>query len=168
MPDRSKVRFQTKADTGLTLCAVVEVRFWDAFAHQMGLCKWASDGVTPKEDPHLWKKCKLESAQWKGPDTVSTACQRRGNRSNEITWAWHQGQLKERAGFLVSRSMTLIFRSTVGGRRHFPTAKTQASWSAKDISNQAHTLRNHFVLLKLSYWAAEAIVVEGKIMLDLY
>ena len=39
--------------------------------------------------------------------------------------------------------------------------------SAKDIRDQARTLRNHFVLLKLlSYLATEAIILEGKIMLD--
>ena len=34
-------------------------------------------------------------------------CQGRGNRSNEIPRTWHQGQLKERAGLVVSRSLTL-------------------------------------------------------------
>ena len=38
----------------------------------------------------------------------------RGNRSNEIPWTWHQGQMKTRAGFLFSRSLTLTV-----GRRHF-------------------------------------------------
>ena len=42
------------------------------------------------------------------------------NRSNEISWTWHQGQLHEQAGFLVSTSLTLSSAhvSTVGGIRH--------------------------------------------------
>ena len=32
-----------------------------------------------------------------------------GNRSYEILWTWHQGQLQEQAGFLVSSSLTLSF-----------------------------------------------------------
>ena len=43
-----------------------------------------------------------------------------GNRSNEIPWNWHQGQLQGQAGFLVSRNLTLSSAhvSTVSGIRH--------------------------------------------------
>ena len=46
-------------------------------------------------------------AQWKGPDTGPTVCQGRGSRSNEKPRSWQLGQMKEQAGFLVSRSLTL-------------------------------------------------------------
>ena len=49
----------------------------------------------------------------------------RESRSNETPWIWHQGQMKERAGFIVSRSLTLSISLSsvhvvlrVGGRRH--------------------------------------------------
>ena len=37
-----------------------------------------------------------------------------------IPWTWHQGQLKERAGFLVSTSLTLFSAHvhSVGENRH--------------------------------------------------
>ena len=42
------------------------------------------------------------------------------NRSYEIPWTWHKRQPKERARFLVSRSLTLSSTHvhTVGGSRH--------------------------------------------------
>ena len=61
--------------------ADVEVRFRDASAPTC-LCKRTMDGVTPEED--LFKKAKLESSTWEGPDIRQTVCQGRGNRSNEI------------------------------------------------------------------------------------
>ena len=105
---------------GLRRAQKVEVRFRDASVHQTCLCKRTSDGVTPEEDPTSLKKAKLESATREGPDIGPTVCQGRGNRSNEIPWTWHQGQLQEQAGFLVSRSLTLSSAhvSTVGGIRH--------------------------------------------------
>ena len=49
-----------------------------------------------------------------------TVCQSRRNRSNKIPWTWHQGQLLEQAGCLISRSLTLSSAhvSTVGGICH--------------------------------------------------
>ena len=38
---------------------------------------------------------------------MSHICQGRGNRSNEILCTWELGQRNERAGFLVSRSLTV-------------------------------------------------------------
>ena len=54
-----------------------------------------------------------------GPATGPTVCQCRESSSNEIPWTWHQGQLKEWAGFLVSRSPTLFsaYVHIVGGSR---------------------------------------------------
>ena len=55
MPDRSKVRFQFKRDTGgLRRARTDEVHFWDSSAHQTCLCKRTRDGVTAEED--LFKK----------------------------------------------------------------------------------------------------------------
>ena len=66
--------------------------------------KRTNDGVTPEEDPTFLKKAKLESARREEHDIGPTVFQGRGNRSKEISWTWHLGQLKERAGFLVSLS----------------------------------------------------------------
>ena len=63
MPDRSKVRFQTKHGD-LRRAPMVEVRFRDASAW---LCKWTRDSGTPEEDPTSLQKAKLESAHWEGP-----------------------------------------------------------------------------------------------------
>ena len=52
-----------------------------------------------------------------GADIGPTVCQGRGNRSNEILWTWHQGQLQEQAGFLLSTSLTLS-SAHVSGIRH--------------------------------------------------
>ena len=79
----------------------------DASALQTWLCKRTSDDVTLKEDPTSLKKARLESTYQEELDIGQTVCQGRGNRSNEIPWTWHQEQLKERAAFSVSRSMTL-------------------------------------------------------------
>ena len=84
---------------GLRHAWTVEVRCRDASAHQTCLCKRTSDGITPEEDSTSSKKAKLESQSW--PDIGPTLCQGHGNRSNDIPWAWHQGQLKERAGFVI-------------------------------------------------------------------
>ena len=46
------------------------------------------------------------SAQTKGPDTGSNVSRSRGNSSNVKPGPWQTGQFKERAGFLVSRSLT--------------------------------------------------------------
>ena len=63
MPDRPKVRLQTKRDMGgLRRAWVVEVSFRDASAHQTWLCKRTSDGVIPEEDPTSIKRVNLESA----------------------------------------------------------------------------------------------------------
>ena len=44
-----------------------------------------------------------------GPHVTSlTVCQGRRNRSNEIPWSQHQRQWKERAVFLVNRSLALF------------------------------------------------------------
>ena len=87
----------------------VQVHFRDVYVqHQAWLCKRTSDGVTPKKDPASLKKAKLESAQWEGPDTGPTVCRGCGNYLNEIPCTWDQGQQRERAGFLVSRSLTLL------------------------------------------------------------
>ena len=93
MPDRPKVRFKTKRAGGLRRAGVVVIRFRYAYAHQTCLCKQTRDGVTPEEDPTSLKKAKLESATREGHDIGPTVCEGRGNRSNEIAWTWHQGQL---------------------------------------------------------------------------
>ena len=67
--------------------------------------------------PHLFKKAKLESATREVPNIGSNVCQGHGNRSNEIPWTWHQGQLKAQAEFLVSRNLTLS-PTYVGGICH--------------------------------------------------
>ena len=91
MPDRPKVRFQTKRDTG-----VYAVRGWSRYASGTRLLirsacasepAWQRrDSVTPEQDPTSLKKAKV----------------------TKIPWTWHHGQLKDRAGFLVSRSLTLF------------------------------------------------------------
>ena len=77
MPDRSRVRFQTKQDTG------------DALRHvSSDVPVRASQGqCTPQEDPISLKKIKLEPATREGPDIGQTLCQGRENRSNETTTA---------------------------------------------------------------------------------
>ena len=109
MPDRSYVRFWTERETeGLHRARMIEVRFRDgASAHQTCLCKRTRYGETPEEESTSLKKTKLECATRDGPDTGPTVCRCRENRSNEVPWIWHQGQLTERPGFLVSRSLTL-------------------------------------------------------------
>ena len=88
------MRFQPKKDTGVYTVRGIRAR------RPGRVC---SSDVTEQQNqrrsnsgigPHFLKKAALE-------------CQGRGNRTNEIPWTWHQGQLKERAGFLVSRSLTL-------------------------------------------------------------
>ena len=106
---------------GLRRARTVEVRFQDASAHQTCLCKRTSDIVTSEEEPISIKTDKLESATWDQHDIGPTVCQGPGNSSNEIPWTWYQGQLKERAGFLVSRSQTLASTHelhAVGGSRY--------------------------------------------------
>ena len=67
MPDRLKVKFQTKRNT-----RVYAVRDSSRFASetpsvlQTCLCKRTSEGVTPEEDPTSLKKAKLESATCEG------------------------------------------------------------------------------------------------------
>ena len=96
MPDRSNVTRQTKRDTEICAtrgsCGSLPGR--DCLSQQC-LYKRTSDGVTPEEDPASLKKAKLESTTWEGPDIGPTVWQDRGNRSNEILWTWHQGQLQE-------------------------------------------------------------------------
>ena len=79
MPDRLKVRDQTKRDIGIYAARVVEVGFQDKSAYQR-----TSNGVTPEEEPTSYKKNRLRSAQSERPDTGPTVCQGRGIRSNEI------------------------------------------------------------------------------------
>ena len=85
MPDMSKVRFQTKRDTGYT------PRAEGGGSLQGRVCpsdeKRTRDGVTPEEDPAALKKAKLESATWEGPNIGPTACQGRGNCSRAIPGA---------------------------------------------------------------------------------
>ena len=64
----------------------------------------------------------FKSATWKGPDIGPTVCQGSENHSNKIPWTWHQRKLKERAGFLVSRSLTLSSR----------TRLTHREWDSKN------------------------------------
>ena len=104
MPIRSKVKFQTKRNTGI--CAVrVEVRFQVASVHQIWLCKRTRDGVTPKEN-HLSKRLSWSQQTRRGPLPGPPSTRATGTVQT-IPWTWHQGLLKERAGFLVSRSLTL-------------------------------------------------------------
>ena len=98
MPGRSKVRRQTKRPAVYPCARTVEVRFRDASAHQTCLCKRISD-VSPEENPTSLKNAKLKSATGEGPDIGPTVYQGCWNRSNEIPRNWHQGQLKEQAGF---------------------------------------------------------------------
>ena len=92
---------------GLRRARTVEICFRDASAHQTCQCKQTREGVTPEENLTSLKKAKLESATREEPDTGPDVCQGRGSCSNEIPWTWHQGQLKEWVGFLVSSSLTL-------------------------------------------------------------
>ena len=112
MPDSPRMKLcceipDQEGHGGLRSVRTVEFRFRNASAHQTCLCKQTRDGVTPEEDPDSLKRAKLESTHKEGPDTGPIVCQDRGNRSNEIPWTWHQGHLKEQAGFLVTRSLTL-------------------------------------------------------------
>ena len=121
MPDRSKVRCQSKWDTEVyaargewrfasgTRQLIRRVCTSDVSVHQTCLCNGTSDSVTPEEDLSLLslKKAKLEPATREGADIGPTVCQGRGNCSNEKPWTWHQRQLQEWAEFLVDRSLTL-------------------------------------------------------------
>ena len=68
MPDRPKVTFQTKRDTG-----VYAVHGWSRFASRTRLLisracasepETVRDGVSPEEDPTSLKMAKLESVTW--------------------------------------------------------------------------------------------------------
>ena len=94
MSVRSKVRFQTKRDTG-----VYAVGGRSAFASRTRLlirrgCANEPVMALPEEDPTSLKMGKLESVTPEGPDFTNflgpTVCQSHGNRSNEIPWTWHQ------------------------------------------------------------------------------
>ena len=54
----------------------------------------------------------------KGPDSGPNVCRGRGNSSNVIPGPRQPGQLKERAGFLVSRSSKLSAAPPWAGRRY--------------------------------------------------
>ena len=139
MPDRSKVRRQLCGTRGFTPRA--------AGGSLRPGCVCSSDmPVQPNQrrrksvrGPHLLKNVKLDSATREGPDIGPTICQDRRNRSNEIQWTWHQGQLQVQAGFfLVSRSLTLspAHVSTVGGIRHliiFPAGPKEKKITERNV-----------------------------------
>ena len=81
-------------DNPCRLCphVVVVVRLW-RFSDLWGYA----------EEP-IWED---EVSTMGGARYRATVCHVHGNRSNEIPCTWHQRQQKERAGFLVSRSLTL-------------------------------------------------------------
>ena len=94
-----KTLFRLNGIRGFTTCAVVEVCFRDASAHQTCLCKRISAGVTLEEDPTSLKKAKLKSAIWEGPISGQLSARAAGTGQTRYRGPGLRGkQLKERAG----------------------------------------------------------------------
>ena len=93
MPDRSKVRFQTKRVTE----AYVARERW------IGFRKRTSNGVIQKEELISLKKAKLESANWEGPDTEPTVCNDATGivQTRYLPWTWHQGVIEGASGLFI-------------------------------------------------------------------
>ena len=106
MADRSKVRFHIKRFTGVyivrgrsRLASGIRLLTSLLIAGASEPANHRSDAVTPEEDPISLKQAKLDgSASRKGPDIGPTVCWGRGNRSNEIPWTWHQGEIEGAGG----------------------------------------------------------------------
>ena len=58
--------------------------------------------LTPEEDPTSLKRLSSSQQHRRSPISGQLSA-----RANEIPWIWDQGQLMEKAGLLVSKSLTL-------------------------------------------------------------
>ena len=130
MPDRSKVRRQTKRDTGVTP-RVDSGGFLPGRVCSSDVPVQATRNCgIPEEDPTSLEKAKLESSTPAEQGLISG--QGRGNRSNEIPGTWHQGQLIAGPNGVLSSAHV----STVGGIRHTDDVRKNNHCSNQIKSNK--------------------------------
>ena len=94
------------------------------------LCKQTRNGVTLEEDPASLKRLSWNQQYVVGPVSGQLSARATGPVQT-TTWAWHQGQLKERRGFLASKSLTLSIFCSRAHRGRESSYNDFPSWPKK-------------------------------------